>query len=99
SLEYHVDAPGFGDSVSPFGGRPWREVLQFELFADHGRVSGASGSLSPSASYTGVGAGLAFRLPTFHGLQFRLSVAAPVGGEDPADDDDYRIWTSFGMTF
>ena len=99
SLEYHVDAPGFGDGASPFGGRPWREVLQFELFADHGRVSGATGSLSPSASYTGVGAGLAFRLPTFHGLQFRLSVAAPVGGEDPADDDDYRIWTSFGMTF
>ena len=99
SLEYHVDAPGFGDRSSPFGGRPWREVLQFELFADHGRVSGASGSLAQSASFSGVGAGLAFQLPTFHGLQFRLSVATPVGGDDPADGDDYRIWSSFGMTF
>lgn len=99
SLEYHVDAPGSGDSASPFGGRPWREVLQFELFADHGRVSSASGSLGSSASYSGVGAGLAFRLPDFHGLQFRLAVATPVGGDDAADGDDYRIWTSFGMTF
>src|SRR5690606_13347065 len=58
SLEYHVDAPGFGDKASPFGGRPWREVLQFEVFADHGRVSSSSGSLNPSVSFGGVGAGL-----------------------------------------
>lgn len=100
SLEYHVDAPGFGDKASPFGGRPWRDVLQFELFADQGRVSGASGSLGGSASFSGAGAGLAFRLPAFHELEFRLAVATPTGGRSRAsDDDDYRIWSSFGMTF
>ena len=100
SLEYQVDAPGFAETASPFGGRPWRELLQFEVFADHGRVSGSGGSLAPSASFSGAGAGLTFRLPSFHDLQFRLSVATPVGGRsDAASDDDYQIWSSFGMTF
>src|SRR5690606_526766 len=100
SLEYHVDAPGFGDKASPFGGRPWREVLQFEVFADHGRVSSSSGSLNPSVSFGGVGAGLTLRVPSFHQFEFRLAAAPPTHGQDDAtDDDDFRIWSSIGMTF
>src|SRR3546814_3117420 len=37
SLEYHVDAPGFGDKVSPFYGRPWRELLEFQVFVDYAK--------------------------------------------------------------
>ena len=37
SLEYHVDAPGFGDKVSPFYARPWRELLELEAFIDYAR--------------------------------------------------------------
>lgn len=100
SLEYHVDAPGLGDRPSPFGGRPWSEVLQLELFADHGSVSGSSGSLVPSASFGGIGAGLALRVPSFHQFEFRFAVAAPTHGRSHAsDDDDFRIWSSIGMTF
>jgi len=100
ALEYHVDAPGFGDKASPFGGRPWRDVLQFELFADHGRVSSVSGSVGSSGrTFDGVGAGLRFQLPGVHDLDFRLAAAVPVGSEDASDGDDFRIWAKFGMTF
>ncbi|MGY1424290.1 ShlB/FhaC/HecB family hemolysin secretion/activation protein [Lysobacter sp. A289] len=100
AVEYHVDAPGFGDKASPFGGRPWREVLQFEMFADHGRVSSAAGSVgSPGRTFDGVGAGLRFQLPGFHGLDFRLAAAVPLGNEDASDGDDFRIWAKFGMVF
>lgn len=100
AIEYHVDAPGFGDKASPFGGRPWREVLQFEVFADHGRVSLASGSVgTPARTFDGAGAGLRFQLPGIHGLDFRLAAAVPIGGGDASDGDDFRIWAKFGMTF
>ena len=102
TLEYQVDAPGFGDVASPFGGRPWRDLLQFEVFADHGRVTASPGSLSPveSRSYHGAGAGLVFRLPHVHNLELRLAAAVPVGGKfDASDGDDFRAWARFGMTF
>ncbi|MGY0799059.1 ShlB/FhaC/HecB family hemolysin secretion/activation protein [Lysobacter sp. A286] len=100
AVEYHVDAPGFGDKASPFGGRPWREVLQFELFADHGRVSSAAGSVgSPGRTFDGVGAGLRFQLPSVHDLEFRLAAAVPTGSEDASDGDDFRAWARFSMTF
>lgn len=101
TLEYQVDAPGFGDAASPFGGRPWRELLQFDLFLDHGRVSASEGGLSPAQarSYSGAGAGLRFRLPHVHGLELRLAAAVPVGGTDPSDGDDLRTWVRLGMTF
>ena len=100
ALEYQVDAPGFGDKASPFGGRPWSEVLQLELFVDHGRVSSAAGSLGgASRTFDGAGAGLHFQLPGVNGLDFRLAAAVPVGSEDASDGDDLRIWAKFGMTF
>ena len=101
TLEYQVDAPGFGDVASPFGGRPWRELLQFELFVDHGRVSASEGGLSPAQarSYSGAGAGLRFRLPHLSGLDLRLAAAVPVGGADPSDGDDLRTWVRLAMTF
>ncbi|MCD9032417.1 ShlB/FhaC/HecB family hemolysin secretion/activation protein [Luteimonas sp. Y-2-2-4F] len=101
SLEYQVDAPGFGDRASPFGGRPWRDLLQFDLFVDRGRVMPAdSGSLSAgSRTFHGAGAGLQFRLPHRHDLNFRLSAAVPVGGDDPSDGDDLQVWARLGMTF
>ena len=100
ALEYQVDAPGFGDKASPFGGRPWSDVLQFELFVDHGRVSSASGGLGGGATtFDGAGAGLRFQLPGVHGLDFRLAAAVPIGSEDASDGDDFRIWARFGMTF
>lgn len=100
AIEYHVDAPGFGDKASPFGGRPWREVLQFELFVDHGRVSSSAGSVgNPGKTFDGAGAGLRFQLPGFHGLDFRLAAAVPIGNEDASDGDDFRVWAKFGMVF
>lgn len=96
TLEYQVDAPGFGDTVSPFGGRPWRELLQFEVFADHGRVLPVSGQ---GVTYHGAGAGLIFRLPHLHDFELRLAAAVPVGGTDASDGDDFRAWVRFGMTF
>src|SRR3546814_6529034 len=73
AVEYQVDAPGFGDKASPFGGRPWREVVQFELFADHGRVSSVGSAGSPGRTFDGAGAGLRFHLPDTPGLDFRLA--------------------------
>src|SRR3546814_10201633 len=73
AVEYQVYAPGFGDKASPFGGRPWREVVQFELFADHGRVSSVGSAGSPGRTFDGAGAGLRFHLPDTHGLDFRLA--------------------------
>lgn len=102
TLEYQVDAPGFADRASPFGGRPWRELLQFEVFADHGRVTASEGSLSPAEgrTYHGAGLGLLFRLPHVHNLEFRLAGAVPVGGDfDASDGDGFRAWARLAMTF
>ncbi|MET0329433.1 MAG: ShlB/FhaC/HecB family hemolysin secretion/activation protein [Luteimonas sp.] len=102
TLEYQVDAPGFGDVASPFGGRPWRDLLQFEVFADHGRVTASEGSLSPAEgrTYNGAGVGFVFRLPHVHNLELRVAGAVPVGGDfDASDGDDFRVWARFGMTF
>lgn len=101
TLEYQVDAPGFGDVASPFGGRPWRDLLQFELFLDHGRVFAADGAVGTASgqTYNGAGAGLVFRLPHVRGLELELAAATPVGGADASDGDDLRAWARLGMTF
>jgi hemolysin activation/secretion protein len=101
TLEYQVDAPGFGDVASPFGGRPWRDLLQFEVFFDHGRVFAADGSLAVASGQTwnGAGAGLVFQLPHVHGFKLEVSAATPVGGASASDGDDLRAWARLGMTF
>lgn len=99
TLEYQVDAPGFGDRASPFGGRPWRDLLQFDVFVDHGRVLGAPERRGGrGATYHGAGTGLTFRLPHHHGFELRLMAATPVGGTRP-NDDDVRVWARLGLTF
>jgi hemolysin activation/secretion protein len=102
SLEYHVDAPGFGDKVSPFYGRPWRELLEFQLFVDYakGFSVGANRDTSPdSVTLSGAGAGLIFRLPRFHHFEFHLNGAVPLGSRDASDKKGYHIYSRFSFTF
>lgn len=102
SLEYHVDAPGFGDKVSPFYGRPWRELLEFQVFVDYakGYSAGANKSTTPeSATLSGAGAGLIFRLPRFSRFEFHLNGAVPLGSQDASDKKGYHIYSRFSFTF
>ncbi|WP_460877821.1 ShlB/FhaC/HecB family hemolysin secretion/activation protein [Rhodanobacter koreensis] len=102
SLEYHVDAPGFGDKVSPFYGRPWRELLEFETFVDYARGFPAGANLGNNAkplSYSGAGAGFIFRLPRFHHFEFHLDGAVPLGSQDASDRHGYHVYARFGFTF
>jgi len=102
SLEYHVDAPGFGDKVSPFYGRPWRELLEFQVFVDYakGFSAGANREITPdTATLSGVGAGLIFRLPRFHNFEFHLNGAVPLGSQDASDHKGYHIYSRFSFTF
>ncbi|WP_414649318.1 ShlB/FhaC/HecB family hemolysin secretion/activation protein [Dyella sp.] len=101
SLEYHVDAPGFGDKVSPFYARPWRELLELEAFVDYARgfPAGADRADLSAITYKGVGAGLIFRLPRFHRFEFHLDGSVPIGGPDASDEKGYHIYTRFGFTF
>jgi hemolysin activation/secretion protein len=99
ALEYHVDAPGFGDAASPFGGRPWRELLEFDVFADHARVFSARGR-SPPATFDAAGVGVTFRLPQYANFEWRVSAALPTGSRTASDGrDDARLYTRFGFTF
>ncbi|BFI96594.1 MAG: hypothetical protein RSP_21040 [Rhodanobacter sp.] len=102
SLEYHVDAPGFSEKVSPFHGRPWRELLEVETFLDYARgfpvpKERASG-LKP-VTYDGVGAGFIFRLPYWHHLEFHFDGAVPLGSQDASDKHGYHVYARFGLTF
>lgn len=101
SLEYHVDAPGFGDKVSPFYARPWRELLEVETFIDYARgfPAGADQADSKVLTYKGVGAGLIFRIPRFHRFEFHLDGAVPIGGPNASDNKGYHIYSRFGFTF
>jgi hemolysin activation/secretion protein len=102
SLEYHVDAPGFGDKVSPFFGRPWRELLEFEAFVDYGKGFPAGANRrnnTRSVTLNGVGAGLIFRLPQFHQFEFHLDGSVPTSRQRASDDNGYHIYSRFGFTF
>lgn len=101
SLEYHVDAPGFGNKVSPFYGRPWRELLELETFVDYARgfPAGADIGGSQIVTFKGAGAGLIFRLPRFHRFEFHLDGSVPIGGQSASDHKGYHIYSRFGFTF
>ncbi|HWU77071.1 MAG TPA: ShlB/FhaC/HecB family hemolysin secretion/activation protein [Rhodanobacter sp.] len=102
SLEYHVDAPGFGDKVSPFYARPWRELLEFEVFVDYakGYSAGANRELTPaSAELSGVGAGLIFRLPRFKHFEFHLDGSKATSAQNASDGKGYHIYSRFSFTF
>ncbi len=101
SLEYHVDAPFLGDRVSPFYDRPWRELLEVEMFYDFGRgyASRHREGNNPVETLQGVGAGLIFRIPRFHHFEFRLDASVPTGSRDASDKRGYHIYSRFGFTF
>jgi len=102
ALEYHVDAPGFGDVVSPFYGRPWRELLELEAFYDYGKGFPAGANRlnrTSSATLSGVGAGFVFRLPRFHNFEFHLTGSVPTSSQKASDDNGYHIYARFGITF
>ncbi len=102
SLEYHVDAPGFGDKVSPFYGRPWRELLEFEVFYDYakGFSAGANRQLTPaSAELSGVGAGFFFRLPRFKHFEFHFDGAKSTSAQNASDGKGFHIYSRFSFTF
>jgi len=102
SLEYHVDAPGFGDVVSPFYGRPWRELLEFEVFVDYakGYSAGANKLITPdTATLSGAGAGLIFRLPRFNQFAFHLDGAVPLSSQDASDGKGFHIYCGFSFTY
>ncbi|WP_369936745.1 ShlB/FhaC/HecB family hemolysin secretion/activation protein [Xanthomonas tesorieronis] len=102
SLEYQVDAPGFAGAASPFGGRPWSDLLTASVFYDYGRVypNGANRAVYDAVTtFQGPGVGLNFRVPHWHGLALDLAAAKPTGGTEPADGKDVRYWARFGLTF
>lgn len=102
SLEYHVDAPGFSNVISPFYNRPWRELLEFEAFVDYARgyAAGANRLGNPaSVTYSGAGAGLIFRLPRFHHFEFHLDGSVPIGSRKASDKQGYHIYSRFGFKF
>jgi hemolysin activation/secretion protein len=102
ALEYHVDAPGFGDKVSPFYGRPWRELLEFEVFFDYakGFSAGANRDLNPGvAELSGVGAGFIFRLPRFKHFEFHFDGAKATSAQNASDGKGFHIYSRFSFTF
>lgn len=102
ALEYHVDAPGFGDVVSPFYARPWRELLEFEVFVDYARgySAGANRQLAPAtAELSGAGAGLIFRLPRFKHFEFHLDGAKALSSQNASDGKGFHIYSRFSFTF
>ncbi len=102
AIEYHTYAPGFGDVISPFYGRPWRELLEFQVFVDYakGFSAGANRSATPDAAeYSGAGAGLIFRLPRFSRFEFHLDGAVPLGSVKSSDGKGFHIYSKFSFTF
>lgn len=102
ALEYHVDAPGFADTPSPFHGAPWHELLTLEGFVDYARgyPSGADRRFGGKAvTYSGAGVGLIFRLPRWHHLLFHLDYAVPLGSRKASDKHDHHIYGRFNLTF
>ncbi|MEO8999849.1 MAG: ShlB/FhaC/HecB family hemolysin secretion/activation protein [Rhodanobacter sp.] len=102
SLEYHVDAPGFGNVVSPFYGRPWRELLEFEVFVDYakGYSAGANKLITPgTATLSGAGAGLIFRLPRFNQFALHLDGAVPLSSQNASDGNGFHIYCGFSFTY
>jgi len=102
SVEYHVDAPGFGNVISPFYGRPWRELLEVETFFDYARGFAAGADLhnnTPALNFSGWGAGFIFRLPQFHHLEFHLDGSIPISSQQATDRHGYHVYGRLGLTF
>jgi hemolysin activation/secretion protein len=102
SVEYHVDAPGFADHISPFYGKPWRELLELETFVDYARgwaVGGNRLNGGKMQEASGVGAGFVFRVPPFHGFEMHVDAAKSVSSLQSSDGKGYHVYARFGFTF
>lgn len=102
ALEYHTYAPGFGDVISPFYGRPWRELLEFQLFVDYAKGYAAGANRGPGSKgieYSAGGGGLIFRLPRFKHFEFHLDGAVPLGSVKSSDGKGFHIYSKFSFTF
>ncbi|QNK01457.1 ShlB/FhaC/HecB family hemolysin secretion/activation protein [Dyella telluris] len=102
SVEYHVDAPGFADAVSPFHARPWRELLELETFVDYARgwpVGGNRLNGVTSKEVSDIGAGFVFRLPRFHRFELHVDAAKALSSLNASDGKGYHVYARFGFTF
>ncbi|GMQ96464.1 MAG: hypothetical protein BMS9Abin15_0135 [Gammaproteobacteria bacterium] len=92
TAEYLMNAPGFTDTVSPFKGRRWGEVLQASIFLDyaHGAVNDPLSSQQKNIELIGYGFGLNFNLPGE--FQARWSAGIPLSGRRPADGDEPQFF-------
>ncbi|AIF48218.1 ShlB/FhaC/HecB family hemolysin secretion/activation protein [Dyella japonica] len=102
SVEYHVDAPGFADKVSPFYARPWRELLELEAFVDYARgwsVGGNRLNGVTAQEVSDIGAGFLFRLPRFHHFEMHVDAAKALSSLQASDGKGYHVYVRFGMTF
>jgi len=97
-LEWHMDAPGFADTPSPFQGLAWREVFSVDLFADHGQVSNVTGN-APDVRLSSAGAGMTLRLQRWRNLEVRLAGALPIGSAKANDGRNARFYARASMTF
>ncbi len=102
ALEYHIDAPGFGDVASPFDHRPWRELLTLRTFVDYARGFPAGANRiwnANSVTYSGAGAGFTFRLPQFQNFELNFDAAVPLGAQAASDGRHVQFYARFGFTF
>ena len=102
AIEYHVDAPGFGRSISPFYGRPWREVLELEVFGDYtkGYSAGANQSITPeSVTLSDAGAGVMLHVPQASHFEFRLEGAAPLSTQNAPEGKSFQIYARFSFSY
>ncbi|MBV8158517.1 MAG: ShlB/FhaC/HecB family hemolysin secretion/activation protein [Dyella sp.] len=102
SVEYHVDAPGFADAVSPFYARPWRELLELEAFVDYARGSPVGGNKlngGKTQETSGIGAGFLFRLPRFRHFEMHVDAAKSLSSLQASDGKGFHVYARFGFTF
>ncbi len=102
SVEYHVDAPGFADAVSPFYARPWRELLELEAFVDYARGSAVGGNRlngGKTQEASGIGAGFVFRVPRFQHFEMHVDAAKSLSSLQASDGKGYHVYARFGFTF
>lgn len=109
SLEYILQAPGFGDVQAPFngfgGGWRWRDLFQVSIFYDHalGRKNQPLPN-EPQNNYqlSDAGVGLRFNIP--NKLNSRIQLAFPLTDESgneqsAAAKSDPRFWFDLAWLF
>lgn len=98
SLEYQQAFPGLSDKPAPWGST-WGESLRLIAFADYGWGENNRPLRSEEGSQELVGAGLGLRLNVPERMQVSLTVATPVGREDPANERDPQYFFDLRYSF